>query len=421
LLSFKKVLEPQYLQSFRCSAADCQDSCCIGWDVVIDQATYDAYEKCQDVLLKPLFHEHIAINDKSVGNSTYIPYALVKMNHHSCPFLTDERLCIIQKTLNEDALSITCATYPHTFNDVDGVLERSLCVSCPEAARLVLLNKNPMQFDSSEIITNIRNLQIPILNTQHDAHNKPYRYFWKIRAFIITLLQDRTYPLWQRLIILSTFCNKLDQVTAKYYEEDIPYLISYFTDKIREGEYREPMNNAATNLEIQLQAMKILIDHRLQGEFVTTQFLDFTSEFTKGICFIEGASLEVAVERYAEVYNAHYQPFMKNHEYILENYLVNYVFKNLFPFGPQKSIFYEQRSIYTEYTLLVLHYSMIKTLLIGMAGYHRKDFSTKHVVKLIQTFAKTIEHNLPYLKQAVQFINASNMNNTGGMTVLMKN
>jgi lysine-N-methylase len=227
--------------------------------------------------------------------------------------------------------------------------------------------------------------------------------------------------MWQRLIILSVFCSRLDQVTAEYYEEDIPYLISYFTDKIREGEYREPMNNAGMNLEMQLQAMKILIDHRLQGEFVSNQFLDCISEFMQGLCFTEGASLEVAIMQYAEVYSAYYQPFMEKHEYILENYLVNYVFKNLFPFGPQKSIFFEQRSIYAEYTLLALHYSMIKTLLIGIAGYHRNDFSAKHAVKLIQTFAKTIEHNLPYHKQAVQFINASDMNNTGGMTVLLKN
>lgn len=421
MLSFKTILEPQYFKNFHCIASECQDSCCIGWEVVIDQATYEVYQNCQDAFLKSLFCEQIVINDKSVGNFKYVPYALVKMNHHICPFLTDERLCIIQKKLNEEALSITCATYPRTINDVDEVLERSLCVSCPEAARLVLLNENPMQFDSNEGTINIRSPQVPLLNTLHDAHNKPYRYFSKIRVFIIDLLQNRTYPLWQRLVILSTFCSRLDQVTAEYYERDIPYLVSYFTAKIREGEFREPMNHAGTNLEIQWQAMKILIDHRLQEEFVSHHFLACVNEFMQGLCFTEGTSQEAVVTQYAEAYSAYYQPFMEKHEYILENYLVNYVFKNLFPFGPQKSMVYEQRSIYTECTLLVLHYSLIKTLLIGMAGYHRENFCVRHVVKLIQTFGKAIEHNLPYLNQAVQFINASNLNNTGGMTVLVKN
>ncbi|WP_274594837.1 hypothetical protein [Desulfosporosinus fructosivorans] len=38
------------------------------------------------------------------------------------------------------------------FNSVDGVLERSLCVSCPRAAELILLDEKPMQFDSSETV-----------------------------------------------------------------------------------------------------------------------------------------------------------------------------------------------------------------------------------------------------------------------------
>ena len=423
MLTFKKIREPQYFQHFNCIAAECQDSCCTGWDVVIDQATYNAYQKCRNIFLKPLFREHIMINSNRVGNSTYVPYAVIKMNHHICPFLTGKRLCMIQKILSEEALSMTCATYPRTLNDVDGMLERSMCVSCPEVARLVLLNKEPMQFDITENAATVRNPQIPVLNTDVvlAASNKPYHYFKKIRVFIIALLQDRIYPLWQRLIMLSTFCSRLDQVTAEYYERDIPYLISYFTDKVRGGEFREPMNNASSNLEMQLQAMKILLDYRLQGEFIGERFLDCVSEFMQGLGFAEDIPLKVAIMRYAEAYEAYYQPFMEKHEYILENYLVNYVFKNLFPFGPQKNNLFEQRSVYTEYTLLVLHYSMIKTLLIGMAGYYRKDFGVKQVVKLIQTFAKTIGHDLPYLKQVVQFIQASNMNNTGGMAILIKN
>jgi hypothetical protein len=167
--------------------------------------------------------------------------------------------------------------------------------------------------------------------------------------------------------------------------------------------------------------MKVLIDHCLQGEFISAHFLDCIGEFMQGIGFIEGASLDIAVKRYVEAYKAYYQPFMEEHEYIVENYLVNYAFRNLFPFGPQKSLLFEQRSIYTEYILLVLHYSLIKTLLIGLAGYHQKNISAKHVVNLVQIFAKTVEHNLSYLRQAVQFITANGMNNTGGMKVLIKN
>ncbi|VBB08603.1 Hypothetical protein LUCI_3881 [Lucifera butyrica] len=421
MLSFEKTFEPQYFQSFHCSVGNCLDSCCTGWDIAIDKETYVAYQNCQEPLLKPLFQENLVINDKSVANSTYVPYALVKTNQYICPFLTSRKLCIIQKTLDETALSMTCATYPRTFNVVNGVLERSLNLSCPEAARLALLNEDPMQFESYEFVVGVRNPEVPLLNTQSSAQNKPYQYFYAIRDFIVALLQDRTYPLWQRLIILSVFCGRLEQVIAENYETDIPCLLSYFNAKIREGEFRAAMSEAETNLEMQIQVVKVLLDHRLRVGFVSNRFLACINEFKQGLGIGEAAPDEDAVARYAEAYSKYYQPLLERHEYILENYIVNYVFKNLFPFGPQKNSFFEPQSIYDEYILLALHYSLIKSLLIGTAAYYQTDFGTEQAVNLIQIFAKTIEHNRPYLEQAVQFIHACNMNNTGGMNVLLKN
>ena len=81
---------------------------------------------------------------------------------------------------------------------------------------------------------------------------------------------------------------------------------------------------------------------------------------------------------------------MEKHEALLENYLVNYVFKNLFPFGPQKSRVLEPRNVYAEFNLMVIHFSLIKSLLIGLAGYHRESFGVTHVIALIQAFAKTV-------------------------------
>ncbi|MCH3023273.1 lysine-N-methylase, partial [Listeria monocytogenes] len=90
-------------------------------------------------------------------------------------------------------------------------------------------------------------------------------------------------------------------------------------------------------------------------------------------------------ERYADAYKKHYEPFMNEHEYMLENYLVNHVFKNLFPFTGEKDLF-------DAYVMLVMHYSLIKMHLIGMAGFHR-TLTVDLIVKLIQSFAKTVEHN----------------------------
>lgn len=424
MLTFETTLEPKYFKQFTCIGSACEDSCCTGWGVNIDKATFDNYQQCQDKQLKPMFQKYI-IPQNQCNNPSDIAYAQMEMDQNCrCPFFAEDGLCNIQRTLGEEALSITCDTYPRNYNHIDSILERSLSVSCPSAAELILLNEMPMQFDRIETPIPVRNHKTPFLNTAINESNKPYRYFQEIRSFIISVLQNRNYPLWERLVMLSLFCSQLDQVSEAHYDEDIPYLIQTFTSKIESGEFREPMHHAESQSEVQLQIMSILINHRLQGSFVNERFLTSVQTFREGIGALDDTA-EVSQDmfhlQYDEAYTKYYQPFMEKHEYILENYLVNYVFKNLFPFRAQKDTLFEQQSVYSEYVLMVLHYSIIKTLLIGHAGYYQKDFSIEHVTKLIQTFGKAVEHNLPFLQQAVQFIETCNMNNTSGMMVLIKN
>ena len=64
----------------------------------------------------------------------------------NCTMLDDDRLCKIQKELGPEFLSNTCAVYPRTLNRVDNIVEKSATLSCPETARLALLNKDGIGF-----------------------------------------------------------------------------------------------------------------------------------------------------------------------------------------------------------------------------------------------------------------------------------
>jgi lysine-N-methylase len=61
---------------------------------------------------------------------------------NQCPMLGEDRLCRIQAELGEGLLSHACATYPRIVHEIGGVEEKALTLSCPEAARLVLLTPN---------------------------------------------------------------------------------------------------------------------------------------------------------------------------------------------------------------------------------------------------------------------------------------
>ncbi|MGE5662662.1 MAG: flagellin lysine-N-methylase, partial [Ignavibacteriales bacterium] len=132
------VLMPNYLRDFSCIGSDCEDSCCAGWQVHIDRNTYKKYNKIRHSEIKSQLNANIK---RIRSNPTERSFAKMQLrSDSSCPFLSSEKLCGIQLNLGESYLSDVCFTYPRVYNHINGVLEKSAVISCPEIARLVLLN-----------------------------------------------------------------------------------------------------------------------------------------------------------------------------------------------------------------------------------------------------------------------------------------
>lgn len=409
----RKILQPQYVGKFKCLGPTCEDNCCIGWRVQIDKESYQRYRECPDEELRTKLDKKVT---RVRTNPSDANYAKIKLNpDQGCPFLDKERLCAMQRKLGEKCLSITCTTYPRMSNSVNAVLEKSLTMSCPEAARLALLNPNLMEFDEAEEEASIRYNQGTVLNTE-DVLKRilPQRYFWELRIFIISLLQNRSYQLWQRLIILGLFCNNVNQLVSEGKVQNIQVLIGNYVNRLELDIFRADLENIPNELTIQMELLKELADERVLSGVNNKRFLECFTEFLHGVRYEAGAKKEEIGSRYAAAYETYYKPFMEQREYILENYLVNYIFKNLFPVQGERHIF-------DNYVTLIVHYAMIKMLLIGLAGYHKENFGTEHVLKLIQSFAKVIEHNNVYIKRAFNLLKDNDMNTMPYMAILIKN
>nr|WP_272507361.1 flagellin lysine-N-methylase [Clostridium aestuarii] len=401
------------MHEFKCIGSNCEDSCCIGWRISIDKNTYTKYRKCKNKELKELFDKSVKRNR---SNSSEYNYAKIKINNDEfCPFLTEEKLCRIHSGLGEEYLSVTCTTYPRMTNVVNGVLEKSATMSCPEAVRLALLNPEPMQFDYIEVDKNTENKIGNNVNThQISAANKPEKYFWELRIFTIQLLQNRDYELWERLIILGMFYEKLNKYIKEGKVNETLNLIAGYTKNIEQGIFHEYLNEIPSYKTVQMMILKELADERILGGTKNQRYLKCFVEFMKGIEFTVEATKEEISEHYEKAYIDYYKPYMEKHEYILENYLVNYVFKNLFPVKGEKEIF-------DNYMMLVIHYSMIKMHLIGMAGVHKEKFCIEHIVKLIQSFSKVVEHNKMFLKYMHDTLKKNEIANMAYMAILIKN
>lgn len=122
-----KLYAPQYYKRFQCIADQCEHSCCIGWEIDIDDDTLKAYQAMRD--------GYGAVIAKSISMEDTPHFKLCEGDR--CPHLDERGLCRIILNLGEDALCDICREHPRFYNFTK-VAEVGVGISCPEAARLVL-------------------------------------------------------------------------------------------------------------------------------------------------------------------------------------------------------------------------------------------------------------------------------------------
>ena len=412
-MSAREHLRPQYAKAFRCIGAECDDTCCHGFAVPIDRATYKRYEATSE--MQPLLETHFVLLGRAGTDSSY---ARIKMTAScDCPFLGADRLCGIQKAHGPDYLSETCANYPRAERRIDGLIEKALYLSCPEAARLVLLDPHLMTADMGA--SGGRSPYFRLLQAGESAkqgNGSAHQYLWEIRTLTLALLQDRSYPLWQRMFILGTFCKRLKELLAAREDALVPGLLRDYAGIIVEGKLRELMDGIPRRPEARV-ALAFEVIHRhlaiqLEGP-AHERFRECARDFVSGIGYDERTGIEACVPAFEEARARYYEPFLEERPYFLENYLVNHVFKTRFPFGVNAGG--EANNPQTEFLMMEFLFAAIAGLLTGIAGRYREAFSTQQAVKLVQSFSKAVEH-CPELTANVNPELAS----ANGMALLLK-
>jgi lysine-N-methylase len=359
-------------------------------------------------------------------NSSFNNYAKITLPGSGCPFLADG-LCSIQKKLGEEYLSIMCSAYPRVMNVVDDVLQRSLDLSCPEAARLVLLDPNPMQFDEDEGPARDQRLgDLSVLSTTKGNSDKPYEYFREIRGFVIWLLQNRAYRLSKRLVILGSLCDQLQETAAAGQNLQVPEVLEAYRDGVERGLFDRALNSHVAQPAKQLELVLELIVGRISTDFTAPRLLSCYQKFMQAMDWTVESSMTDIGRRYAAAEAQYYGPFMSRHAHMLEHYLVNYVHRTLFPLGPQESnrglsIHHVANTIRDQCLLMMVHYAVVQTLLIGMAAFHKEQFGAAEAIQVIQSYTKAFEHSTSFPERALKVLADKNVDRSANMAILLLN
>lgn len=130
---------PDYYFDFQCIAERCEDTCCAGWQIVIDKKSLRNYWKEKGDYAREL-RKRIHWLDGTFRQD----------KEKRCAFLNDHNLCEMYTNLGEKSLCKTCRMYPRHVEEFENVREISLSVSCPEVAKMLMQRIQPVHFRTYE-------------------------------------------------------------------------------------------------------------------------------------------------------------------------------------------------------------------------------------------------------------------------------
>ncbi|MCI5902755.1 MAG: flagellin lysine-N-methylase [Blautia sp.] len=143
---------PDYYKEFHCTADQCEDTCCAGWQIVIDPGAQKYYRgmlrenrrRRKEKRITPDFAGRLK---KGIDWKNGI---FCQNEEKRCAFLNDRNLCDLYTNLGEKSLCRTCRRYPRHVEEFENVREVTLSVSCPEVAALLMNRQTPVTFFSVE-------------------------------------------------------------------------------------------------------------------------------------------------------------------------------------------------------------------------------------------------------------------------------
>lgn len=162
-----KIFAPDYYNDFKCIADRCQHNCCIGWEIDIDDDTFEYYKDVDSDFGKRL-------RDNIINQDDYNCFKLTE--NERCPFLNENNLCDIILNLSEDALCQICTDHPRFRNFYSDRIEVGLGLCCEEAAKLILTKQGKtkiVKIDNDELADELNDFE----KTFFDKRNEYFEYF----------------------------------------------------------------------------------------------------------------------------------------------------------------------------------------------------------------------------------------------------
>jgi lysine-N-methylase len=403
------IEHPTYAAAFRCIGPACEDHCCGGWDIPLDPATANRYQHLQPPDLATLALQFVHINPPPQPSGHFA--AIRQTASGLCPFFAPDHLCRLQSAYGPDILSASCSIYPRSLSLVGSRLEGSLSLSCPEAARNVLLQPHFMEQAAELHSGAFRTDNVYRLDGASPTNAD---HFLAIRQAMVQLVLDRRWPLWQRLLHLGSLCEQLEALGTKTDHAAMLSIVQAFPEDQPPRAFDDLVPNPRLLLDVVFELTDVLMQDGSSPRFQET-FFAFIAGLSAGPDLPKGSD----TDRFLHARESTFRAYFEASPHILENLLVNTMLQTLFPCGRAGAERFDPQTLLGEYLQLVTRFLWLEALLVGVAGSHGDRFADEHVVKTVQSFARAVEHYPSVLIWMREVLQQKGLHNLPGMTLLL--
>ena len=183
-----EIWVPDYYERFACLAGKCRHSCCKGWEVDIDPASYRKYLSFPGETGK-LLRQNIQNGEES---------ACFRLTEDECcPFLRKDGLCELICREGEDILCDICRYHPRYRSFFSDHVETGLGMCCEEAARIILTHPDKTGW----ILWNTDDGEEALPPSEEE------QLLLSVRQTMISLAQDRSRPFQERFSLLCDYAE----------------------------------------------------------------------------------------------------------------------------------------------------------------------------------------------------------------------
>lgn len=305
------TIKPDFYDSFKCIADKCTDSCCIGWEIDVDENTFEKYQKLNTTFGEKIRSQVIKSED---GSNCF-----KLCENERCPFLNKKNLCDIIINCGDDYLCEICSEHPRFYEWFPGVTECGLGLCCEEVCRILLENEEPFSLveetDGEEVI----------LETKEDiAESDFYIFLSAFREKLFEILFSKDVGFEEKLVkVLSKteeFCG--ERIKIRNYKNSLEL---YKKTEAIDEKWTIYINDLFDKFEIVLKIEKEF-QEKIKGDMLYSKILAYIiyRHFTKAV-FDESIKERIcfAVESVRFIYLCDMKTYFEKGELALEDRIEN--------------------------------------------------------------------------------------------------